>query len=161
MHTDLGDGHVLIDGEFVSAKVEQVVLAIKEYEPELEVKWLPERARFDENGDPLPAFQIWHNEPGKRPLLLFNVMDEKDFDLRVLQRIIVNDQRNGKQQFSELVAFEEAAKLVAKQEYLDRMEEAEDMAKHILGSRLHSYRVNKDLIVKDGIPFNAARLKKD
>ncbi len=156
---DLHRGHVMVDGQLVSADIERVVLAIKDYEPELEVKWIPPQQRTPEE----PAFAIIHNAPGNKPYVLFYVQTEEEFDMRVLQRIIYNDQRKtGTQQYSELEAIEAAQKLLQKQEWLDRMEEANDIAAHILKTPLNTYKVNDNLIIKEGIPFNAAEwLKKD
>lgn len=151
VHTNLDAHHVVIDGQFVNADVERVVLAIKDYEPEIEVQWLPVGAR-DENQ---PAFKIVHNDPRNGPFTLMYVKDESEFDMRVLKRIIANDQRNGKVTLSEFEAWEEANKLIEKQKYLDQLEEANDIAAHVLRSPLNNYKVNEDLVIKDGIPFNA------
>lgn len=156
---DIHNGHLMIDGQLISARIERVVLAIKDYEPELEVKWIPPQNRSEGEA----AFAIIHNAPGNKPYILFYVPTEDEFDERVLARIIYNDQRaTGQQQYSELVAAEKAREAVIKQEQLDRMEEAADIAAHILKSPLNTYRINPNFVVKDGIPFNAAeRPKRD
>lgn len=150
------NSHIMVDGQFVSAKIERVVLAIKDYEPELEVKWIPPQHRKEGES----AFAIIHDAPGNKPYVLFYVPTEEEFDERVLLRIIHNDQRNGKHKLSEFEAAEEAVKLVQKQEWLDQMEEAHDIAAHVLRTPLNTYKVNDNLIVKEGIPFNAARLNR-
>jgi hypothetical protein len=150
---DLHKGHVVVDGQFVNADVHRVVQAITDYEPELEVKWIPPGQR----GENEPAFSIWHNAPGNKPYILFYVQDESEFDMRQLQRIIYNDQRaTGAQSYSELEALETAQKLVQEQEWLDKMEEASDIAAHILKTPLNTYKVNDNLVIKSDIPFNAA-----
>jgi hypothetical protein len=154
------DRMVVVDGVFVSEKIERIVLAIKDYEPALEVKWLPPQARFDkQNGVTLPAFEIVYHAPDGLDQTLFYVKDEGDFDERVLQRIIFNDQRKSNTSWTELTAWEETQKRIARQAYLDEMEEAEDLAKHIIATHLNTYRVTPGLVIKDGIPFNAADLK--
>jgi hypothetical protein len=89
---------------------------------------------------------------------LFFVRNDEDFDERVLLRIIANDQRtaNGKPKYSELVAWETTQKLLAKQAYLDRMEEAADMTAVFLRSKLHTFNFGNGVVLKDGIPGNAA-----
>lgn len=149
---DLGNSHIMVDGQFVSAKVERVVLAIKDYEPRLEVRWVPPGARKEGQA----AFQVVYKEDGLPEYTLFYVQKDEDFDERVLQRIIVNDQRNGAVKWDEFAAWEKSNELVAQQEYLDKMEEANDIAAHILRTNLNTYRVSDDLVIKDGIPFNAA-----
>jgi len=156
MDSHIHNSHIMVDGQFVNAKVERVVLAIKDYEPELEVKWVPPQARSEGEA----AFAIIHNAPGNKPYILFYVQNEEDFDERVLARIIYNDQRKtGQQQYSEVEAAEAAIKAVQHQEYLDMMEEAHDIAAHVLRTPLNTYKVNDNLIIKDNVPFNAARLK--
>src|SRR5690349_11077360 len=154
---DIHNGHLMIDGRLVSARIERIVLAIKDYEPELEVTWIPPQKRSEGEA----AFAIIHNAPGNAPYILFYIQTEEEFDERVLYRIIANDQRNGEHTYSELEAAEMTQKLVQEQEWLDRMEEANDIAAHILRTPLNTYKVNDNFIVKDGIPFNAAKFLKD
>lgn len=152
---DFHNSHIMIDGQFVSAKVEQIIRSIKDYEPELEVKWLPPRARREGEA----AFAIVHNPPGSASYILFYVKDEADFDERVLYRIIYNDQRRtGSQQYSELEAWEQANKVLADRRQQDMIDEANDMAYHVLKSNKNTYVVNDNLVIKDGIPFNAKGL---
>lgn len=152
MGITLDNAHLMIDGQVVSAKISRIVEAIHDYEPALEVKWIPEHKRKE--GD--AAFAIIYNPPGADPYILFYVPKEEDFDERVLRKIIINDQRNGKTSISDLEAWEESQRLLKKQEYLDQLEEAHDIAAHILKSPLNTYKVNDNLVVKDGIPGNAA-----
>lgn len=149
---DLGNSHVMIDGQFVSARIERLVLAIKDYEPDIDVKWTPPGAR--EQG--MAAYKIIYAPVGQSPFTLFHVASDEDFDERILMKIIANDQRNGqKATMSDLEAWEATQKLMAKQDYLDRMEEAQDIAKHVVGSPLNTYRVNNNLVIKGNMPFNA------
>lgn len=150
----LHDGQVIIDGQFVSQRVSQVVEAIKEYDPRLEVQWIPASAREAD----YPAFRILYNQPGMEPYFLFHVMTEEEFDERVLQRVIANDQSRGKHLLSEYEQWEEAAARVKHQEWLDALEEAQDVAKHVLATRKGKYKVNNDLIIDDTKPFNVAHL---
>lgn len=150
---------IAVDGQFVNAEVERVVLAIKEYEPLIDVEWLPMGARINANGDPLPAFKLIYRDPNGPDFTLFHVKDESEFNIRVLHRIIANDQRNGAVQFSELEAFEKAQQLIKDQEFQDWLEEQQDIVEHIAKSHLNTYKVNDSLTIKEGIPFNANKLK--
>jgi hypothetical protein len=76
----------------------------------------------------------------------------------VLKDLIAGDQRNGKIKYSEIEAAEEAAKRVAFQKWQDQRDEAIDIMHHVFNSRKNTYVVNKDLVIKDGIPFNAKGL---
>lgn len=134
---DFGNSHSLVDGQFVSHKVQRVVEAIREYSDELEVKWLPPGAREDGAA----AYKIIHNPPGGMSYTLFHVKDDADFDERVLAKIIANDQRTRPVQLSELEAWEEAQRRVKHQEFLDSLEEANDKMAFAMRTPLHTFTV--------------------
>lgn len=143
------------DGRLVSQRVAQVIEAIREYAPEIEVKWVPPENRKPEQA----AFQIWFNPPGEAPYCFMHVKTEDEMNASVLQRIIAGDQRNGEIKYSDLEAAEEAAKRVAFQKWQDERDETIDIMYHVFKSPLNTYKVNDNLVIKDGIPFNAARKK--
>lgn len=132
---DLTQSHVFVDGQLVSNKVQNLILAIKDYEPELDVKWVPPAAR--EEGQ--AAYAIVHNHPQYGSYVLFYVMNDDEFDERVLLKIIANDQRNGSATYSEFEAWEKSQELIKKQEWLDKMEEAADIAKSVFKTHLNKY----------------------
>lgn len=145
------DKQVVVDGQFVSERVSQVIEAIREYSPEIEVQWVPPAARDADTA----AFRIMHFPPGGDPYVIFHVKDESEFDARVLKRIIAGDQRNGAITYGEIEAAEKAAELVAKQRWMDERDETIDKMRSILRSPLNTYKLDKDITIKDGIPFNA------
>lgn len=145
------DKHVVRGDTFVSQRVAQVIEAIHDYCPELEVQWIPPEHRGE--GD--NAFRIMHRPVGGEPYVIFHVQNEQQFDARILKRIIVNDNRNGVPTYGEIEAAEKAAELVAKQRADDELEEAVDKMYHALKSPLNTYRLDKNTVIKDGIPFNA------
>lgn len=152
---NLQDSYSIIEGQLVSDKIERVVLAIKEYEPRIDVQWIPDRGRSPET----PAFKIVYRDDDGDEFILFYVKTEEEFDARVLQRIIVNDQRNGKVTLSEYEAWEQAQQAIARQQYLDELEATADVVAHVLKTKKNDYRVSKDLRIKEGIPFNVAHRK--
>ena len=145
------DKQVVRGGQFVSERVAQVIEAIRDYSPEIEVQWIPPSGRAKDD----PAFRIIHNPPGREPYLIFHVKDESEFDTRILKRIIAGDQRNGSLNYGEIEAAEKAAELVARQRWEDERDEVIDKMFHVFKSPLNTYRIDKDTIIKDGIPFNA------
>lgn len=152
VHSLIGGAEV-IDGQFVSQKIRQIVDAIRDYCPEINVQWIPPTARKEGQA----AYRLVHMPLGQEPYIMMVVRRDEDFTMDVLKRIIANDQRYGQTTtLSEYEAWEAAQKLVAKQEHLDRMEEAHDIAYHVLRTHKNTYKVNDDLIIKDGIPFNVA-----
>lgn len=133
------------DGHFVNARVQRICQAIHEYEPELQVYFIPESMRKPGQA----AYRIIHSPVGHEPYILFTVRRDEDFDERILQRIIANDQRNGKAQLTEYEAWEEAQKRVQQQEWLDKLEEANDIAAHVLRSHKNKYVVDKNIVIRD------------
>lgn len=147
---DVHNAHLMVDGMVVSADITRVIRAIKEYEPELDVRWIPPAAR--KMGE--AAFAIIHDAPGNAPYIMFYVDKEENFDDRVLLKIIANDQREGKRHYSEIEAVEATKKRMDHQIFLDYLEEKRDIVKHVLDSKLNDYKVSKELRIKEGIPFN-------
>lgn len=136
---DLVNSSVVIDGQFVSNKVANIVTAIHEYSNgELEVKWTPPDARREGQA----AFAIIHNPPGGMSYVLRYVKDEESFDQRILAWIIANDQRNGKTAtLSDLDVWEETQRRIKRQESLDRMEEAADIMRFALQTKQHDFTI--------------------
>lgn len=162
MGTNLSENrHVVVGDHFVSAKVSQIVEAIHEYEPNIEVQFIPETARNVPGQRVLPAFKLVYHDPNGPDMILFHVEDESKFDIRVLQRIIMNDMRHkdSTKLKTDYEAWEESQRLIERQKHLDLIEEAADIAAHVLKSPLNDYRVNKDLRIKEGIPYNVAHIK--
>lgn len=140
------DKQIVVDGQFVSERVSQVVAAIKSYSPDIDVEWIPpsERNPFQ------AAFRLVHNPTdGGAPYTIFHVKTEEEFDARVLKKLIMGDQRNGAVSISEIEASEEAAKRVAHQRWLDELEEQHEMAQAVLKSNKSTYKVRKDLVISD------------
>lgn len=154
--------HILVGEHFVNARVERIVQAIKDYDPFIDVDYLPigarEQAEVGGKVVTLPAFKIVYRPVGEPELVLFHVKNEDEFDERVLMRIIQNDNRNGAQTWNEFQALEEAQRRVQQIAEQDAMEEMHEMARSIIRTPLNKYVVNKDLVIKDGIPFNAKGL---
>lgn len=140
------------DGRLVSQKVAQVIDAIREYSNnELNVEWLPPEVRTAEQA----AFRVVHNPPFGASYTVMVVKTEEEFDTRVLMRLIAGDQRNGTVTLSEIEAAEKAAEYVARRRAEDERAEEIDKMYHILKTKKNTYKVDDNLIIKDGIPFNA------
>jgi len=74
------------DGSWVSERISRIVDLIREYDPRLDVRWIPAAAR--EPGD--AAFAIIELTPDG-PRTAFLVQTEDEFDERVLARIYQAD----------------------------------------------------------------------
>jgi hypothetical protein len=135
-----------VDGSLVSARISRVVEAIRDYDPNIEVQWIPRDARRE--GD--AAFRLIHNAPGKRPYVMFFVQTEEEFDDRVLKRIYANDQaQGGGTTMSEYEAALKAKQELERRRKADSIAEANDIAWHVFKSKLNTYKVNKDLVIKE------------
>lgn len=154
MTTHLDNAYVMQDGYLVSGKVSQVVEALRDYDRDLDVEWVPPAARRPGQA----AFAVVYKGYGT-PYILFYVQSEDEFDERVLHRVIVNDQRNGEHTWNDFTAAEKTRELIEHQKWLDEMEQAADIAYHVMKSPLNDYKVNKDLRIKSGYAGNAAHLK--
>lgn len=155
-YTTRFNGYTITEGQLISDRVQRIVMAIAEYEPEIEVQWIPDRQSKEEK---VPQFKIVHHQADGHDFTLFHVQDEESFDETVLHRIIVNDQRNGQVTLTEYEAWEKTQKYIEQQVYRDMMEEAQDIAAHVFATHLNDYKVSDDLSIKDGVPFNANKLK--
>ncbi len=149
------NGYSITEGQLVSDRVQRIVAAIQEYEPEIEVQWIPDRQAASEGK---PQFKIVHHQPDGFDFTLFHVKNEEDFDETVLLRIVENDQRRGEVSLDKYEAWEKTKKLIERQVYYDQMEQAQDIAAHVLATNKNTYTVSKDLTIKEGIPFNANKL---
>ena len=142
------------DGSLVPQHVIQVIQAIREYNEELDVEWVPPRARKPG----IAAFKIVHRPIGGEPYTIFHVQNEDEFDSRVLMRIIHGDASvNGQPKYSQLEAAEEAARRVAHQAFLDSLQEQEEMARALLKTDKSVYKFNKDLIFHEDRIGNVAK----
>ena len=146
--------HVAVDDiGLVPQHVIQVVEAIRQYNPELDVEYCPPRDR----APGVAAFRIMHKPIGGEPYVIFSVKTEEEMDTRVLMRIIHGDASvNGQPRYSELEAAEEAAKRMAHQKWMDELEEKSEMAHALMKSNKTVYKFSDDLIFHEDRPGNRA-----
>lgn len=144
--------HIVVQDHMIPQNVMQVVQAIRDYSPELDVEWVPPAQRKPG----VAGFKITHQPLGGEKYAIFHVKDESEFDASILMRIIAGDQRNEKQHISMLEAAEEAAKRVAHQRWLDELEEKSEMAHALMKTKKTVYKFNKDLIFHEDRPGNIA-----
>lgn len=125
------------DGSFISAKVSRVVELIREYDQNLEVKWIPERMRRP--GE--PAFMITERLRDGREVVAFYVQSEADFDERVLARIYEGD--NTRNDVQARVDAQNAAVLAVREaKAQEEREQFADLVHSMVNSKKHTYRHN-------------------
>lgn len=126
----------LSDGTWINSQVARTIEAIQDYDPMLEVKWLPRDKRID-GAD---VFQIVDKRINR---VAFTVKDEASMNESVLARIFKADvakAKNGPLTILEEIDQENAAHKVmeAKKKYDEDMER-QDVATSILKSPLNAY----------------------
>lgn len=144
---------IVVEDHLIPQRVMQVVQAIRDYSPELDVEWVPPRDRKPG----VAAYKITHTPLGGEKYTIFHVKTDDEFDARVLMRIIAGDQRNGEQSYSQIEAAEEAAKRVAHQRWLDDIEEKNEMAHALMKTNKTVYKFSDDLIFHADKPGNRAK----
>ena len=132
------------DGRWINERVSRIVEIIKDYDPNLEVAWIPPEKR--EPGD--SAFAIIENYPGKPRQVAFYVDSEAEFDERVLTRIFQGDTTKH-DVLGNLEASNRAVEAIEYKKRMEQLEEEYDHMKHVLKSPLNTYRG------KDGRVYHA------
>jgi|SRR5690242_20293218 len=127
------------DGHLVNANHALVAELVHDYNPGLEVCWIPPDKR--EPGD--KPYAIVHNMPdGSRYPVFF--LDEDEMDHRVIARLAMGDMSKAANTdiLKWMEAEDTARQALARRKELDAMEEARDVASHILKSGKARYRHN-------------------
>jgi len=126
------------DGSFVSAKAVRVVEIIRDYDPGLDVEWIPRQHRLE--GD--AAIRIVDTRQQGLARVVRSFRDEEEFTRRdgadVLERLFLADGTKNDVQ-ARLEAGNAAAKALELKANLDRRAEGLDLLKHALKSPLHRY----------------------
>lgn len=125
------------DGSFISARVSRIVELIREYDHNLEVKWIPERMRRPDE----PAFMITERLRDGKEVVAFYVQSEADFDERVLARIYEGD--NAKHDVQARVDAQNAAVArIREAKAAEEREQFADLVHSMVNSKKHTYRHN-------------------
>lgn len=130
----------LDDGSWVAAKVVRTAEIIKDFFPNLEVRWLPKDKRAIDSD----AFMIVEKCADGAELVAFTVRDESEFDERILERIIradITKQKNGPTGILEDIdAHNASVKLMQAKQKQDALDEVKELSTSILGSPLNRYQ---------------------
>ena len=116
-------------GAAISAEHLRIAEIINDYDPTLELVWIPPK---DRNAFVKP-FGVRHNPPGREPYMVF-YLTESEVDYKIISRLFMGD--NSKSDVVKQVEADEAAlRLVNYKREMDAMEEAQDMASWALKTR--------------------------
>jgi hypothetical protein len=124
------------DGRFVSEKHMRVAEIIRDYDPNLEIEWIPEDKRAAQD----PPFRVVHTNPttGYRYVVCY----ADNLDGPLLERIYKMDAEKHGNILSDVDAHNQAVKALIKKKMEDEMAEANDLAASILRSPKSVYRHN-------------------
>lgn len=125
------------NGEFISAKVSRIVELIREYDPNLEVKWIPEKMRRPDE----PAFMITERLRDGREVVAFYVQSEAEFNENVLARVYAGDNSKNDVQ-ARVDAQNAAANRVREARAREEREQYYDLMGSVIKSKKHTYRHN-------------------
>lgn len=123
------------DGSFISERVSRIAELIREYDPNLDVRWIPHNKRTRSE----PQFAIVERMTNGAEAVVFYVQDEKEFDGSVLERIYMNDAAKHGNILDKIEAQNQAVRALQEKDYKEKMAEATDLAYHILKSPKHTY----------------------
>ncbi len=132
----------LADGSWINSNIARIVEIIQDYDPNLEVRWLPRDQRAQGND----VFQIIEHCKDGADRVAFTVKDEASFDERVLNKIFEADMTKDKQRGLTIQEKIEIAnntqKIIAAKKWQDKLEERQELAQSILKSPLNAYSHN-------------------
>lgn len=122
------------DAGALPAKYERIAEIIRDYDPDLELAWIPPSARLREDKEP---FAIFHNNPR----YLVGTFSEDKMDHRILAHLFMINNQNGSV-LERLEAEDRARKLLEYKNQMEEMEIAHDFAKTVIKSKKHRFKHN-------------------
>lgn len=141
MSHPLFGGQYLFDetsGRFINQKHRRVAEVVNEYDPELELAWIPPESR--DEGDVFP-YVVIHNHPnGDRQAVAYFTEDE--IDERVIEHLFENDFRkhNPQDLFDKMEAHNLAVKLLEQKTIQEKYDAELDVVVSALKSGKHWYK---------------------
>ena len=136
MVADLPEVHT--DGSWWSANISRIVELIREYDPTLDVKYIPRDKR--EPGD--SAFCITERLRDGREVVAFYVHDESEFDERVLTRVYAADNQKKDVQAA-MEAHNNAIRAIERKRYEESLADAADKARFLWRTPLHTVQLGE------------------
>lgn len=130
------------DGHFVSEKHAQISEIINDFDPNLQLAWIPPEHRtvYD-----LKPFAVIHTHPTSAFQTVVMYIAEDELDERVIARLFEGDIT--KNDVIGRLEAEDAARNVLKlKQDLDRAEARQDFVKTVVGSHKHSFKHNGRII---------------
>lgn len=129
-------GVPLEDGSMVTAQCARMAEMVRDYDPALEVEWIPREHRLD-GDDPIRIVDTRQHGLAR---MVMSFASEQDFAEHALERLFLAD--SGRHDvLGEMEARNAAARADELKRYMDQKEEGLDLMKHALrGPSRYSYR---------------------
>lgn len=128
------------DGQWVSEKFERLARVIKDYDPNLELRWIPPAKRTREDKKP---FCVVHFNPQNGAEYVVLHASELDSPEDILARLWGADSKTG-DVLAKLDIHNDAAEALRLKDQQDRMAEATDRAEFLHRSPINYLRWGKD-----------------
>jgi hypothetical protein len=126
------------DGAFVSETQRRVAEIIKDYDPYLELAYIPPESRgLDDYGK---EFAVIHRPPGREPYYVF-FAGKDEIDERLIARLFMNDQTRGNV-MNMLEAHENARQVLDMKRKMEEAEERKEFIIDVLKSPKDTYMHN-------------------
>jgi hypothetical protein len=132
-----GNWYFPVDGHFVSQKQIRINEILQDYDPNLQLQWIPPDKRSAQDA----AFRVVHFQPGRAPYLVC-VADEADE--RLLARVFEADQANSPNKLNYIENYNRALELTKLKEAEAEREEAHEMAVSVLRNTKSYYRIKNE-----------------
>lgn len=138
-----GNFYFPVDGHFVSQNQVRIHEILQDYDPSLQLQWIPPNERSSEDR----AFRVVCMPPG-RPAYLVCTADEADE--RLLARVFEADQVNSKDKLSYIENYNRALELSRAKENEEVRQQDHELAAAILRNRKSSF-------IHEGIDYERQR----
>lgn len=122
------------DGHFVSEKQRRIAEILRDYDPSLELQWIPPDQRSESDA----AFRVVHRAPGRAPYL---VLTASELDERLLARVFAADQQRASQPVLSFIEnYNNALEMSRAKEAMEKRQEDHELAAAILRNRKSHFR---------------------
>lgn len=138
-----GSFYFPVDGHFVSEKQIRINEILQEYDPTLQLQWIPS----DQRSANELAFRVVCFPLGKAPYL---VCTSEEADERLLAKVFEADQRNSTNKLSYIDNYNNALELTRAKEAFEKRQQDHELAAAVLRSR-------KSHFVHGGIDYERPR----
>lgn len=125
------------DGQWVNADFERLARNIQDYDPNLELRWIPPDKRTREDGKPYIIVDM--SDPSNEKVVLH--ASELDTPPEILTRLYLADDKNGSP-LDRIEAHNLAIKNLQMQEWRDEREEMMEQARFLMFTPLHWVKFN-------------------